>query len=491
MGFVVGEVSEEIEAELTGFQFKINRARTKDSVDLQSGYVFTPGNKLPVCSVLSRSGQVVGHVLGYSIDLSSERVLTGALTIDEEFLSSPNVLAEHVLMRLGGKFVFLLCHMGELRGYVDCAAQLPMVVDHRTKQVGSSAAVLLDPVDYEERFDKELFDIVDLRNGGWFPGGLTAHFDVERVLANHYFDFLEWEIVRFWPHNAQPEMTVESVANVVVDTTMRHYRAIAGSDKKLCITLTGGDDTRMLMACGRSVAHDADFLTILPPTPSHVDAVIPEKLALKFGVNHIKVPRLEATKPETSDYVLRAGHTYADNNSRYFVSTKGVGSSHIVCTGLGGEVARGFYWRNSDVAETSVSSELLLGRAGLPSHPRLIESLDHWLAGLPKMSRLEILDLFYSEQRMSCWYGVQGCSNPYTISVAPMYTVATTRAMLALGNKAKFDSALTGAIISQTWPELAETPTNTLGVVRDLANALPKALQLKGRIVKKVRKLTS
>ena len=49
--------------------------------------------------------------------------------------------------------------------------------------MGATALALLDADEAEKRFRRDLYDRLGVRREGWFPGGLTAHFQEGRLVG--------------------------------------------------------------------------------------------------------------------------------------------------------------------------------------------------------------------------------------------------------------------------------------------------------------------
>lgn len=157
--------------------------------------------------------------------------------------------------------------------------------------------------------------------------------------------------------------------------------------------------------------------------------------------------------------------------------------------GTGGEVGRGFFWRPSDTENTVVTPQMLVSRLGIPAAPALVEAVTKWLAGLPPMNGLQILDEMYLELRMGPWHGVQFCGNPTVMRIAPLLTYRGVELMWSLPEAAKRQSMFVEEIIRANWPELLRIPFNSLGWMQDNLVKAQKLARDPGLLLKKLRKL--
>ena len=192
-----------------------------------------------------------------------------------------------------------------------------LVIDHQSGLVGSSAHALLNEQSYQDRFDQELYDQLGIANGSWFPAGLTAHHDVERVFTNHYVDVLTSSVSRFrFP--TDDRISLDDAVREISYSIRQQYRAMVSSPQGMALTLTGGHDTRMLLACLGKLSSEIDCLTICPESSIHVDRVIPEQLSIQFGLRHVWVQPLAADNTGQDLFVRRSAHCYGDTNKIYF-----------------------------------------------------------------------------------------------------------------------------------------------------------------------------
>ncbi|MFO1204528.1 MAG: hypothetical protein U1E63_02110 [Burkholderiales bacterium] len=79
---------------------------------------------------------------------------------------------------------------------------------------------------------------------------------------------------------------------------------------------------------------------------------------------------------------------------------------HAVLAGNAGEVARAYYWNDSDTESGTITPARLLAYCGCPVDGATTQRARDWLDGVPTDNALEILDLFMIEQDMGCWASV-------------------------------------------------------------------------------------
>lgn len=450
---------------------------------------------LPICTVRDGAGTELGVLLGHVIDLDARRLVADHWTTPGRFApgDDPDRFVLTARRSLGGRFLWIFAAGKRVRIYPDCSAQVPCVYDPAARIAGSTADALFDTAAYEGRFDPALYARLGIEGEGWYPAGLTAHRGLSRLLPDHVLDLDDWTVRRTWPAAALETTAVpEAGIDEMVDLVRAQIEALLDGTKRVGLALTAGHETRMLLACARPWLDRIDFITVAGGDRHRADTVIADRIAADLGLNHIVLPRQEATEAERQGFIRRGGHCNADSNARFHPSVWPIASSHCFLGGLGGEIGRAFLWRASDEPATPITTQALLGRLGLPNEERLLAALEAWRAGLPAgTDSFGLLDLAYHENRNGPWYAVQFCADPTLVRFAPLMTDRGVELMLRLPPDWKRASRLGHEVIARYWPELARYPYNSLGRLPDLMQRLRRAAADPRVILKKLRKMTS
>jgi hypothetical protein len=155
----------------------------------------------------------------------------------------------------------------------------------------------------------------------------------------------------------------------------------------------------------------------------------------------------------------------------------------VFLPGLCGEVARGYFWKKSDLEDRApITSREILDRIGVPHHEIVLDAAESWLHGLDGLERLEVLDFAYIEQRLGCWAGPSHYGHSKNLRVVPLSDREVFTLMLRLPKKYRFENRLPADLIEALWPELLAIPFNSDVGIRRLFSAM----QLKtGRFLKR------
>lgn len=446
------------------------------------------GPELAIVEVLDRRRRRLGCFLGHAIDLDRSHLLTTTQTTTLDVDALDVTALEDHLYGHGGSWLFVLDTPRHRRLYLDADGTLSVVYDLEARRAASTASALLSPDDYVRRFRRDLFDQLDVAHEGWFPTGLTAHRDVERLLCNHYLDLDAWTVHRHWPvEGLGPRLDLHEAAQRITDATASACRAVLPLDP-VC-SLSGGNETRFVLAAMRGMQDRVTFVTVDGPSTRR-DVSLARRLASRFDLDHVEIPVRWATPEQQAAWLRKAGHAIGGSNVLTHPTIWGMERRHrIQLGGLGGEIGRGFLWRATDGDDVPLDATDLVPRLGLPSPPEVTAATATWFDGVRDFSPLTQLDLAYLELRMSAWAFAQTYTNRARLPlIHPMISRESYRCMMAVDPASRRDGRYIRVGIRQQWPELLDFPINRYGDARDALQWLSRATDPR-RVLKKVRKL--
>lgn len=249
------------------------------------------------------------------------------------------------------------------------------------------------------------------------------------------------------------------------------------------LQLTGGHDSRILLAAvppGRRSGLRAMTLG----TPGSADVRIAAELSQRLGLRH-RVHRMDEQRwPEPAEahhLALVAARALECLASPLALAPLLLAESHLEqghrLSGLGGEVARGFYYAGQP-ATAMTSPQLIerLARWRLFSNeavtpdaldPSMLaaareSTLDRLGAAVPAGDWLRATDDFYLLHRMRRWAGVHGTVAAVRRHfINPMFDRRFIELALAVSPADKRDSQLLGRLMTRLDPALAAIPLDT------------------------------
>lgn len=446
-------------------QFVLTRERKQIPegwhVRCHRGWMVAVHPGLPVADVTCPSGEFAGWVIGYPISVEGE-LAPGRLIFDPSRVSAGCDAASAFVHSLSGRFAAIMLHGESNRFYLDSGGTLAAVYALDLPVVASTITLIQTGKD---DWDTDLQHLLGMPDSDlWYPAGLTPRYTIRRLLPNHYLDLDAWAPVRHWPteqHFAVERSFEDSVAHIVERLT----RTILSVARRypLQLSLTAGRDTRMILACSRSILDRIKFHTGVW-VPSGMDSEVAYQIARRFGLNHVTY-RIEMANPEQlADWQIRVGNCVSGEIWRIHPTSRKFDAHRAFLPGVAGEVGRGYYWREGDDRAGRITAQEILRRTKLPAEGKVLEMMDNWLSEIRHLPWHTILDLTYIEQRVGCWagplqYGQDGM-NP--IRIAPLNDREIYRTILHMPVEPRRRLALPEEICRQTWPELLEFPFNHL-----------------------------
>lgn len=426
---------------------------------------------LPLIRITSTEGGAIGWLLGFPIDRAGSLLEDGdEVVLPRQAVEQEDAL-ETFLYAFGGRFAAVLLERVGPRLYLDPCGSLSAVYCAHQGTVASTPFLI--PYDVETRDRSELAAALAIADSNaMYPLGLTPRHGVERVLPNHYLDLNTWRMVRHWPKQPLTECesagaAVEAIAGIV----KRHIRAVTEKPPSY-LFLTAGIDSRMLLACSREVADKLEFVTMrIDDLSSEIDCDMARRMTRNYGLSHSLLRKEKPLKADMDEWLHRIGFCTGERRGMASATTyKRLQRGHALLKGNVGEVARGYYWGGKDTATTPIAPERLLRLCGCPpdADADALARAKAWLEAIPASNSLQVLDLFYIEQRLGCWAGVW----PYSVCDAgfilfPMCHREIIENMLRLPEAYRRAGTLPKDIIRREWPELLDWPVNEpMGLVR-------------------------
>jgi asparagine synthase (glutamine-hydrolysing) len=248
------------------------------------------------------------------------------------------------------------------------------------------------------------------------------------------------------------------------------------------LQLTGGHDSRILLgAVPDKQRSGLQALTV--GTADHPDVVIAARLARRYGLEHNvhSLGDLVPTPAQAAELALQAARELEYQASPMALAPLLLLESRLDqghrLSGLGGEVARGFYYAGQP-ANSVTTARLVerLARWRIFSNEAVEhQALEPWFAAAADESTLAALesvfpagdwlratDGFYLYHRMHRWSGAHGTvAAVRRIAVNPMFDRRFLELAMAVAPSDKRDSLLLGRLMNRLDPELAAIPLDS------------------------------
>lgn len=457
-----------------------------------SGWTLATHPALPSCGLLVRDGTGVGWLVGHAIDghgvlVSEERRLPFERAED---LAAANF--EKHLDEFGGRYVCILLAPNIHRLYMDPGGTLGVVYAQGGKIAGSTNTLLEWSLDGEICTREPYLGWLD--SNQFYPAGLTADPDVERVLPNHFLDLDRWRTVR---HRLRQPVERIGGSAVVEETVELIARRLASQVEAVTncsetyMGLTAGRDSRMVLAASKNALDRMTFITFAYPDLGGArDVSVAQFFARRYGLRQKVIPVPMPADSVKSEYLVRIGYAGHWGKARDFYAgcRAHLDTNQAFLTGFAAEVGRAFYWkrinwrRDAPTQKADVNARTLLEAMRLPLEARFEQAMERWLEGLAPMDTPALLDQAYLEQRLGCWaaphmYGA-AC---FAVNLTPFCHREIFDGMLRLPVEFRNEQQLVDGVLNVLWPELQRVPyqqkAGSVGRVSEAARRLKRAIK--------------
>ncbi len=254
-------------------------------LELVDGYILETHPDLAISAASSNDNQVI--VLGDIFDPSApektnEQIVETLLQRCSSFSD-----LEAFVAPLGGRWILATTMYGKTRLYHDAMGLKPIfyMQSDRGLLVGSQP-VLLEAIGATE-FDPtlgEIFTNYDHPPTHW-PINTIPYKGVTQLLPNHTLNLQTGSIERYWPKNPLNPLSEEQAAKGMCSLLTGLIKAMVHRGECV-IPLSGGYDSRLLLACAKPVWDKIKFITLTGTHLPHHDLSIPRKITKRFGLDY-------------------------------------------------------------------------------------------------------------------------------------------------------------------------------------------------------------
>ncbi len=238
-----------------------------------------------------------------------------------------------------------------------------------------------------------------------WPGECFGFREFKRLLPNHYLDLRLGKCFRYWPTRKLDPLSSE-FAIEKVSRKLKGLMQAADQRFNLALGLSSGWDSRVVLAAGRNIA---DRICVyngkMSAMPSnHPDVVIPQKLTEKLNIDFYFIPASGALEKdflrvyeETAPDPMMSIAAGLQAELHFFKQSK------VGVTGNLLEIARCRYPTEKLNGE-EITGKSLAALIKMNECPLAIAEYEKWLGSLGNIYNINILDLFYWEQRTASWF---------------------------------------------------------------------------------------
>lgn len=445
-----------------------------------SGYWLAHHESLNVVAVCSAEGTPLGVLLG-------DPVGQMGLQRDDVILSNVSSanpdesVIENWLYSFGGRWAcIILCDRFQ-RIYIDPLGSLGVVYKPEAESAASTTSLL-------GTWQLPLGVFPANRPMQCFPAGLTHDKSIQRLLPNHYLDLSSWRAVRHYPKEPVKYCKPDELDEIGSAIAQRIRSVVMGisSAGKVCLGLTSGYDSRMLLAASRGIKDDLLCVTFDYGTQTwmnRVDLHISKSIAKRFKLRHQVLPVPPEVSPEVSmDYWRRIGFAGGYGKARDFYEALRHLAVRTFLVGFGIDLTRSRFVGRIETQQ-AIDPVKLLAALEVEPYPDFIQHVQNWINGLPTSHLALIADLAWIELQCGCWESI----HMYGCGLAQCVTPGTDREIIQnimrVPPEIRKTGALCRAVIGAMWPELNQFPFHNFTGPRRWLERARRALSDPSRIL--------
>ncbi len=304
------------------------------------------------------------------------------------------------------------------------------------------------------------FDSGGPMRGGWWPGSTTLYGGVRRLLPNHAVDLTTGTARRVWPVFDIERRSIDDAADRIA-TVLRNSVEVVARRAPLTLMLSGGWESRLVLAACRNVAEDMTFVSLHTHQQGPEDSTIAAQLASHLGLDlTFDTTETEPTPAFWADLTANVDDALVEYASTAEVLLKRTGRRRIVLTGHMPNIHT--FFKKLPPSEARVFGPDTAVRLSKPADsPFLRSAMTEWCAGVPRGRGVPPIDLFRWEQQ---WGGswLTPWLLQYDWSWKDCFLPLADYGVIepALGVPARFRNKpspeLTFRIVDRLWPEVLE-----------------------------------
>ena len=394
---------------------------------------------------------------------------------------------EEAIYALAGRWILFIRINDLARMYPDAggtkSAYYTVGLPNGELWIGSQPMLIGDalglPVDHER---VEMFFRHNVKNT--WVGEATPYNNIIQLLPNHYLHLDTKQTVRFYWSSRLPRYDLNTAVDKIREELFGILTALSAR-RPCALALTGGHDSRVLLACAGEARKKFQYFYISDPATPYHDISIPRKLSRLFNVPFRNIH----VKPYTHEFreILRRnlGDMYWETGITKIFTFGEFDHRFFTVTGNMAELIRRCSYYRDGVTPLFITPALLAEKSGYGENPVALRAIAKWMAGAPKDSNINILDLFYWEHRIGNWISIALTGLDTVCEVIPAYNSRKVIELgLAVDNKYRTEPSyeIFRELCRRFAPEIAEISFNDCfrsRVVKKLEQVIPSRISEK------------
>jgi hypothetical protein len=411
----------------------------------------------------SANDDVVALILGIAID-SDGNILEDTREISDADGSCSITLIEEFIESLAGRYLGVVSYNEHKRVYLDPVGDYSAVYNAESKISASTSLFAID----RDFIDNPDIPYRKVRTGQLnYSLGHTRDAKVRRQFANHYLDLTIFQQVRHWPKENTDLTTRDDAADIseIMDKITARLSSVFCEilRKKTCIVpLSGGRDSRCLVACGMPEIHRASTLFAwrfhrMSKWDTEIGSEIAESLDLPYKV----FTHTPTTRDDKMLFLRRNGYNLFGPTLLSLAICESLPSDMVMTRGNVMGVLRATNWRGQTEGKLKIGHALRrLQMGNIKDFPDLVPLLQadikSWHASLPDCGKLKVYDLLWFEVSLTHGQGTRNYGIPNNFVVNPFNDRLCLQLSMQLPLSLRQTDEAYDMILDRTAPDLKE-----------------------------------
>jgi hypothetical protein len=406
---------------------------------------------------------LIGLVLGLAVDAQG-RLLEGRLDLSDAAGNCSTATLEAFIETLAGRYAGVVSCGQDKRLYLDPVGDLSAVYNGDKQIVASTSLFAID----RDFIDNPSIPFALVRTEELsYSLGHTRDAHVVRQFANHYLDLSTFQQIRHWPKEDTDLTTRNSEADIsdIMDRMTARLSSVFCEilRKKTCIVpLSGGRDSRCLVACGLSEIHRASTLFAWRfHRMSKWDTEIGSEIAASLELPYEVFPHIRTKRDDKMLYLHRNGFNLFSPALRSLAICESLPGDMVMPRGNVMGVLRATNWRNQQEGKLKIGHALRRLQMGkIKDHPGLHSTLKAdlraWHASLPDCGKQKVYDLLWFEVSLTHGQGTRHYGTPNNFVVNPFNDRFCLQLAMQLPLALRGTDKAYDMILDRTAPQLKE-----------------------------------
>ena len=431
-----------------------------------NGWTLHHGTGLHILEILDTQAHCTGFLLGHALAENST-LIRDALCVPAH-RSDPDFPAkfENLIADLSGKYVAICLTKNTKRIYGDPVSDIPTLFESKTRRVASSIGLVLK----RKIRPNPLFPVKNVISGiQTLSFGQTVDVSVNRVLPNHYLDLDQFELNRFWPSEIdQLTASSENSSEIIDEITARltaHLKTWS-SEFNCILPITGGRDTRTLLACASDFLHNVrEFSGYRFNNTTKRDAKTGNMILASLGLPYKQYFKTLPSTNQIRDMRLKMGWSGYRGELGAIGCIERYPMDHVILRGNIMEILRANQYRRDKIGVPLhiVHAIRRTGAAPLAIRKKILEwegPYYAWLEKLPQNAHQRVYDFGFLELLLPNSQGTYITAMHRTPFINPFNDRKLIHLALSLPPEIRIENKIYDEIIRRRNPKLLEIPFN-------------------------------